>query len=87
MRAGLLGQSGLSVLSPVALGPSREAGLVTSPATPAWAPPFRQGHAAWANVIQEVSVQGRVDESPCGYAIGSYLMVSGGCDLGEGFAR
>lgn len=56
MRAGLRGQSGRSVLSPVALGPSREAGLVMSPATPAWAPPFRRGHAAWANATQEVSV-------------------------------
>lgn len=55
-RTGLRGQSGLSVLSPVALGPSREEGLVMSPATPAWAPPFRQGHAAWENVIHEVSV-------------------------------
>lgn len=56
MRTGLRGQNGPNVLSPVALGPSREAGLVMSPATPAWAPPFRQGLAAWANVIQEVSV-------------------------------
>jgi hypothetical protein len=78
MRAGLRGQSGPSVLSPVALGPSREAGLVMSPATPAWAPPFRQGHAAWANVIREVSVPGRVGGSSCGYANSSYLMVSGG---------
>lgn len=87
MRAGLRGQSGPSVLSPVALGPSREAGLVMSPATPAWAPPFRQGHAAWENVIREVSIQGGVDGSSCGYAISNYLMVSGGCDIGEGFAR
>lgn len=79
MRAGLRGQSGPSVLSPVALGPSREAGLVMSPATPAWAPPFRQGHAAWANVIREVSVPGRVGGSSHDYANSSYLMVPGGC--------
>lgn len=59
MRAGLRGRSGPSALSPAALGPSREAGLVMSPATPAWALPFRRGHAAWANVIREVSAQGR----------------------------
>lgn len=90
MRAGLRGQSGPSVLSPVALGPSREAGLVMSPATPAWAPPFRQGHAVWANVIREVSVRGRVDGSPCGYANGSgwclEAVASGKVLLGEAFS-
>lgn len=90
MRAGLHGQSGPSVLSPVALGPSREAGLVMSPATPAWAPPFRQGHAVWANVIREVSVPGRVDGSPCGYANGRgwclEAVASGKALLGEAFS-
>lgn len=86
MRAGLRGQSGPSVLSPVALGPSREAGLVMSPATPAWAPPFRQGHAVWANVIREVSVPGQGGWLPVWVCQWPW-MVFGGCGLWEGFAR
>jgi hypothetical protein len=82
-RAGLHGQSGPSALSRVALGPNREAGPVMSPATPAWAPPSRRGHAAWASATHAVSVTPFPTLGTCVPAGCELPLVPGGISFAE----